>query len=932
MADNPVHLYPFHHRQTLPDCPRSPTPEKRSVEALHPLLVSIINGELKEGGLPDGIRDIDLPTETGATKEPGGGASSTQDSMTMTTTMSHMPRDDDPFFDAPFSSPPVVQCACHNCHSPPPPPFAFQPLPPVPSKKKTTPSPDAMARRRASDEPKASPVHPTPRPTSMEAGDGPASSGVRDNAVAPGTYDGHTVRCAPRVPSKSNWDSMPASSSGVAVAERQPSVEQFGIVMPYPGQRPAHPPTQPPMRPPRPSDSLDIRTFESLEGRTPAQLMRLHNQGNRDAAESSKGSVHSRRPSDPETASPLGSFKEALAEGTKAFVTTLSKRRDSEDKRRSVLSPNRRDSESETRSIYTYDLDLPPPTNNAKAVTLLGHHDRRHDRRVSDADEALMLPPPPRPFPGATSKAAALLGICVPEPTPVKGRFKKIRSSPRGTHASASSYSYGRRTEPTGWSGAGVTARRMSHYALQMSLDEEIDMDEDDDVVLGLSPTSPAPVSRTPTMQEEVTIAPGLGQSFPSISTQLAIHGPSDGSSSAGLVARRPPTPRGTAHPFAARALPQPPIRPEATVNGSNGSSWHSHNSTWTNGDYPQASTALQRKSTLKGRPPPISVEHVAPTRDYPVVVQDGTLTTSTIDNDSTLRPSSSTAEAPQDAPRLRSHILAKYRLIDPPIAVGNNIDNRASTCTTTSGTGTYADSSSEGNTRSSFVSGTSRDSYSTVTESEWRQSTMSEEGFGHTANSSMGLPSSSYPGMSGPTHDTSHNANAPLHRHGSTLTERLNRHVRNESTATAMSTSSTAMSAMSTVTATFRGAATATFARGVTGVLGSGDVVPDSDIKRAIRNVTAPPSPTLQALHDAPRGPTPWHNYNIRYDKDGREIPNLTPRVGGASASTSTAIMGSSSGSGMGPSPDGCWFEPATPVAPVERSGSLLRGRWIRR
>jgi hypothetical protein len=186
---------------------------------------------------------------------------------------------------------------------------------------------------------------------------------------------------------------------------------------------------------------------------------------------------------------------------------------------------------------------------------------------------------------------------------------------------------------------------------------------------------------------------------------------------------------------------------------------------------------------------------------------------------------------------RLKTHILNKFRLIEPPIPT----DARNSTYTATSGSG------------ASESTDTSRESYAASGSLSRRsvRTSASSESFGSLA-----------PDRS--------------------LTARLHRHVRNAST----TSSSSALSAVGSATATLRAAVSWGLGR------------------------------PASVVSDAPETqPAPWHNYNIRYDKDGREIPDLTPRPQAAPVEES-------------------WFEPSTPVAEgearLQRVGTLVR-KWKR-
>lgn len=752
--------------------------------------------------------------------------------------------------------PPGIFCNCTKC-GPSPPPITLQPLPPTPPKSKqapwppkirTTPSPGLKARRRASDEPKPSPILPSPRPTSMQVEDRRHARDVPDRRPS---HEALSTR---------------------ATEDQGPSVNNFGIVQQYvPYVAPK------PHRPGRPDQIVDVRKYETIEtfdpDPLPPQPMYLH------PKEMSKKSFSIR--TEPESATSLGSFREAIAEGKKAFVSTLSKRRESEDKRRSLIQVMRRDSDqasrrdSESDTWCPSDFDSPPPTTSAKAVSLLGHHDRRHTRRPSEvAEEMILTPPPPRPFPGATSKAAALLGIGSPEPLPKK-KFKlgvaSVASPPR--------HNVRRRTEPTGWSGAGATARRMSQYELALSLEKEGVMDEDEDGDLVLSASPPRPVASVPTHEEEATVEARPDQSFAPVTARLSIHGAT-----------------------------------EDVVE-----------------------SALQRQPTLKGRtpPPPISVERVPPKSGYPEVVQEEK-TPSIYDNDRTPRPSPPLGpQQSHDEPRLMTHILAKYRWIEPPIPVGTGIAGaRESTSTTTSGTYTETSSGSQ-ESHSTCTSGTTgtRDSYSSYTTVSGSESEQS-------CDSSATEPSteSRHPlaeSQHNVNHDqqsqpitTVHTQSHGLMRNASTATSR---HTRNASTSTTMTSYSTS-SVMTSATATLRAAARGTFARGVATTLAAVQDAPDEPSANSgsssIRGVSPIPgpavvdTPTADAKHAQLLDPAPWHNYNIRYDQHGCEIPNLTP--GSLSLARPPPPPAE-------PEEPASWFEPATPVAPIRRKGTF-RGHWVKR
>ncbi|KLT40608.1 hypothetical protein CC85DRAFT_329774 [Cutaneotrichosporon oleaginosum] len=633
---------------------------------------------------------------------------------------------------------------------------------------------------------------------------------------------------------------------------------------------------------------------------------------------STKGSVHSRRPSEPDTGS-RGALRDAFAEGTKAFVTTLNKRRE-EDRRRSVYS-HKRNADSETWAPS--EFDIPPPTTNAKAVSLLGHHDRRHDRRGSDADE-LQITPAPRPFPGATSKAAALLGIGVAEPPPVKrfGKFGSPKAPPNALHAI-------RRTQPTGWSGAGASAtiKRMSQYAFQM-MDDDIDLSDDLE--------TPAPVHPIP-HEEDVTIAPGPGQSFTPMSARLSVHGASPrGASprgvsplsssphSTGSAMRNTPSPLGSGHPFAAiptRVTPQPRIRPEGTSPSSLSAkssplvphtplSAYSHSSgAASSSDSSRAPTALQRKSTLKARPPPISVERISPTRDFPLVEVPTPQTIPSSSTPTTARPVISQTEA-NEPPRFKSHILAKYRLIEPPIAVA---DQRDSTCTmSTTASGATGMSSNSGWSDNSDTY-TSRESYAASA----RESVAASRHSLYTSASTESFGSHNAPRRSGASVARVDSLPSAAGRDDKSLTARLHKHVRTTSTA---SSASSAFSAVNSATATLKAAAFTL--SGLAAHIAPGLTTPEHgknphEIPAHMRIFPAPDE--AQVPQTQPK-PPPWHNYKIRYDKDGREIPDLTPRPLLAAPVEES------------------WFEPSTPVSPgadesaLHRVGTLVRRGWRRK
>lgn len=142
----------------------------------------------------------------------------------------------------------------------------------------------------------------------------------------------------------------------------------------------------------------------------------------------------------------------------------------------------------------------------------------------------------------------------------------------------------------------------------------------------------------------------------------------------------------------------------------------------------------------------------------------------------------------------------------------------------------------------------------------------------------------------------------------------------------------------MTNATATLRAAARGTIARGVTATLGPS--VPPSIAESSSSQDSAPRNPTpapatstsgtaigssdsaklpLKGLaHD----PAPWHNYNIRYDQHGREIPNLTP---GALSLAHIPVPAE-------PEEPASWFEPATPLEPIRRKGTFGRGHWVKR
>ncbi|BEI94380.1 uncharacterized protein CcaverHIS019_0608390 [Cutaneotrichosporon cavernicola] len=904
----PVGLDPLRllHRITLPDCPRSPTPEYRSVEPLHPVLASIVNGDLREGDLPDEIANE--PGITAFVDQPPDNASTT----------SYIPQDD-PFPNTPFQLPPGIECTCGNCESEIPPSLTQRPLPPVPETPKSIPSPRPSPRTGRSGH--ASPAGPPPA----------VRSPYLSLAVHECGHDhrGPTDHDQPPVSLKNEWDSQSARSRDTL----DPPAALYthmtrGTPSPQPSIASSGPPTRPPRppRPPRP-EGLGIATLGPLEHAPPAHLVHLqclerpfpHYEKAYPA--STKGSTHSRRPSELENA-PLGALREAFAEGTKAFVTTLKKPRD-EERRRSVYS-HRRGAASDTWAPS--EFDIPPPTTNAKAVSLLGHHDRRHDRRGSDADE-LQLQLAPRPFPGATSKAAALLGIGVAEPPPVR-RFAKF-SSPKATMNALHTI---RRTQPTGWSGAGVgaTMRRMSQYTLDM-MEDDIDVDDD------LEP--PAPVASTP-HQEEATITPGPGQSFTPVSTRLSVHGASPRAHGTHLDDHTP-SPGGSGHPFAAvPATPQTRIRPESTspsrLSVYSGSTSHlqyspasvySLPSTSSSSPSPgssRAPTALQRKRTIKARPPPISVERVSPTRVLPVAEVPTPSTAMQPATPLTARP---WTNGDDDPPRLKSHILAKYRLIEPPIAATESRNSTCTAMTEASGiTRTESSGSLSGDTytsRESYAT-SARESYAASARESYAASTRegyvpshrslrtatSTESFGsiasvlpsvHSRHSLARVDTTSL-SMSMSATSLSRLDTMPI-REDRSLTARLNRHVRNASTA---SSTTSAFSAVNSATATLRAAANATLSWGFGSRIAPGLTVPEHGMR--------PPEPREAQ-------PPPWHNYNIRYDKDGREIPDLTPRPP------------------AGPPVEESWFEPSTPISPVDgevtklhKVGTLVRHGWKRK
>ncbi|CAK9782467.1 unnamed protein product [Cutaneotrichosporon oleaginosum] len=891
---------PLNIRKKLSASPPGGRHDYCSVERLDPILAAIVNGDMREGGLPE-----ELVSEPGARDLPSRPAISVQD---------HIPPDGTSP-GSQLSLPPGIECTCGNCE-PNASSSTRRALPPLSDSSRSTPSPQLSPRTGPSEQPPSgggsSPVGAASRPPPV-----PEDS----------SHDRRTPeqdRSAPYMPPKQEWGSQatwrqhdaaptPSLYASSTASSIQPSLATGSSHRPLP-----------PRRPPRPLEGLAITSLGPLEPAAPVQpvhlqtLERTYPHYEKSYTASTKGSVHSRRPSEPDTGS-RGALRDAFAEGTKAFVTTLNKRRE-EDRRRSVYS-HKRNADSETWAPS--EFDIPPPTTNAKAVSLLGHHDRRHDRRGSDADE-LQITPAPRPFPGATSKAAALLGIGVAEPPPVKrfGKFGSPKAPPNALHAI-------RRTQPTGWSGAGASAtiKRMSQYAFQM-MDDDIDLSDDLE--------TPAPVHPIP-HEEDVTIAPGPGQSFTPMSARLSVHGASPrGASprgvsplsssphSTGSAMRNTPSPLGSGHPFAAiptRVTPQPRIRPEGTSPSSLSAkssplvphtplSAYSHSSgAASSSDSSRAPTALQRKSTLKARPPPISVERISPTRDFPLVEVPTPQTIPSSSTPTTARPVISQTEA-NEPPRFKSHILAKYRLIEPPIAVA---DQRDSTCTmSTTASGATGMSSNSGWSDNSDTY-TSRESYAASA----RESVAASRHSLYTSASTESFGSHNAPRRSGASVARVDSLPSAAGRDDKSLTARLHKHVRTTSTA---SSASSAFSAVNSATATLKAAAFTL--SGLAAHIAPGLTTPEHgknphEIPAHMRIFPAPDE--AQVPQTQPK-PPPWHNYKIRYDKDGREIPDLTPRPLLAAPVEES------------------WFEPSTPVSPgadesaLHRVGTLVRRGWRRK